>query len=315
MRQLDLIRKLIFGHVIGGHRGLLHVLLFVLRALGAGLFLVRAVLLFAGGLGLFFLLVGFGGLIVFGIGRVGVVAQLVAVSQLFDHAPRQTGKAALIFQQIANILECALSLTLNEIAPQIQNRVCAFWQFTPGGQFAQVIAHGLCQRRVFTFGDAIIATAHCLIADFGIDVFGCAGHVPRPRRLTARGFQGVVNLKRHLTLWRVALKRRLVVKFVTQRQRIGGAARDQHFVFGHPPRHLRQAHGIARQTRGVHRIGDRQLRIVGEHFCGFGQRLFERIGRVIRGLVHALVKSCARRSGKRKTCDTGGICVCTGIAR
>ena len=114
---------------------------------------------------------------------------------------------------------------------------------------AHQIARSRGQRRLAGLRDLIIALAQRLMLDLGVDVAGGAGHVARAHRLAARGFHRLVEVARHLALRRVAGMGLAVVIAPVQRQRIGRAARQQHLVAGHPPAHLRQAHGLARQAR------------------------------------------------------------------
>ena len=142
------------------------------------------------------------------------------------------------------------------------------------------------QRGLGWFLALIVATPHGFMRDFDVDITGRARHVARAHRLAPRHLHRFVKITRHFAGGRVFCVRANVMIFVLQGQSIGRAARQQYLISVHPARHLRQAHRISRQPGGVHRIADRQFRIVGHHFRRFGQRLFERICRIIGGFVH-----------------------------
>ncbi len=155
-----------------------------------------------------------------------------------------------------------------------------------GGALAHKIARRLGERRALGVADLAEALAARLLGDLGVDVAGGAGHGARPHRLAARRLHRLEERGGDLARRRIAAVRGVVVKADAQREGIGIAARQQHLVTGHPPRHLRQPHGARRTARRVDREGHRQLRLACHCAGGLGQRLLERIGRVVSRLGH-----------------------------
>ena len=148
---------------------------------------------------------------------------------------------------------------------------------------ADQVASGHGQWRIGGGTDLVIALAGGLGRDFCVDVRRRAGHVAGTDGLDPSGFHRVVNLFRQLPLGGVACCNGGVVEFVTQRQRIRRSACEQNLVAGHATADLRKAHRILGQTRRVHRIGHRQIGVIGHNLGRFGQCLFEWIGGVIGG--------------------------------
>lgn len=85
---------------------------------GAGLGLVLLAFVLALVFELLLVLLALGILVVFGINLVGVVAQLVAVAQIFDHAAGEAGEGFLVFEEAVDIGQRVPCLSFDEIAPQ-----------------------------------------------------------------------------------------------------------------------------------------------------------------------------------------------------
>ncbi len=250
--------------------------------------------MFGAGVGLFFAVVLAGAfglvLIVFAAFRfvvlivvklVGVFAQLVAIAQIGDHLARELGKGLLIAQKIVNVIKRFAGLLFDEPAPQVHHVLRAFGQVAARGKVADQIARGRGQRRVLGRGDLRIALARGFLPDLGVDVAGGAGHVARAHRLAPRGLHRLIEIAGHVAGRGIAGMGAFIVVLAVHRQRIGGAARHQHFFAGHPAGDLRQAHLIARKPCGINAVADRQFGVVGHHAGRFGQRFLERIGRVV----------------------------------
>ena len=126
--------------------------------------------------------------------------------------------------------------------------------------------------------------AHCVGFRFnlGVDIASSSGHVARAHRFTARGFHGFVNVARHIALGDIFTMGFCVMIAQVKGQSIRRSPRQEHFVAGHAPAHLWKAHGIARDTGGIHRIGDVKVCVLRHRFCGFCKRLFKRIRGVVR---------------------------------
>ena len=157
------------------------------------------------------------------------------------------------------------------------------------GEVADEVSGGGGQGGVGGGGYALEPQTIGVLRNLGVDIGGGAGHVAGTHRLATGGFHRLVEVARHVAGGRVAGMGARIMEFVAQRQRIGGAAGQEHLFAAHAARDLRQAHGIAGDAAGVHRIADRQVGIVRHHLGGVGERLFERIGGVVGGFVHRAV--------------------------
>ena len=280
--QLGLLALLLVGHVVQGHLGLGLVLAVVLGLLGIGLGVGVVLVLLAGAVGIGLVLGILLGLVLLVlVGGVRILAQLVAIAQIRDDLARETSEIGLVREPVLQILQRSPGLVLDEPAPQVHHVLRALGHVAPGGQVPDQVARRHRKRRIRALGDLLIAAPRRVMADLGVDVAGGTGHVARAHRLAAGGLHRLVEIARHVPGRGIAGMDLLAVILAVHRQRIGGAARQQHLVAGHPPADLRQAHGLARQARGIDRIADRQLGIVGQHLGGLGQRLLERIGGVV----------------------------------
>ena len=250
-----------------------------------GLFVVLVVLTGAVGV-LFFFRTLFGVFVLVFVDLVGVIAQLIAVAQIRDHLACKSGKGRLILQNVAEVFQRIPCLFLNEPAPQFHRVVRTRRQVTPGGQMAHKVSRSGGQWHVAGLRRLIIALADRFVFDLDVDIGGGAGHVARADGLAPRGFHRLVQIARHVALRFVFRMGLAVVITPVKRQRICGATRQQHLVTCHATAHLRQAHVFARQASGIDGKADVQVRIIGHHLGGFGQRLFERICGVVGWLGH-----------------------------
>ena len=107
------------------------------------------------------------------------------------------------------------------------------------------------------------------------------------------------SAERRLALGRIAPVGGVVVVAQAQREGVGGAARQHHLVAGQPPRHLRQPHGARGAAGRIDRIGDRQLALARHGARRLGERLLERIGRVVGGLAHGPERTSRARASAR----------------
>ena len=108
-----------------------------------------------------------------------------------------------------------------------------------------------------------------------------AGHGAGTNRFAARRFHRIIDVAGHLPLRDIAVECACVVEFMAQGQSVSGAAGQTHLLRTQPPADLWQADGVAGRARRIHRIGHRQFGIIGHNLGGFGQCLFERIGRIV----------------------------------
>ena len=286
--HLGIFAHLLVGQVIHADLGLGLVLLIVLGAFRVGVGVLILAVILTCGIGLF-LVVGIllGLVVLVFVLAVGVVAQLVAIAQVADHLAGQLGKGGLVVQQRFDVFQRAAGLFLDKRAPQVHHVLRAFGQRASGGQVAHQIARRRGQWRIGGLADLVIAATGGVMADLGVDIAGGAGHVAGAHRLAAGGFHRLVQVARHVARRRIAGMGRLVMVFAMHRQRVGGAARQQHLVAGHAAADLGQAHRLAGQARRIDGIADRQFGVIGHHLGGLGQRLFERVGRVVGFLRHA----------------------------
>ena len=198
--------------------------------------------------------------------RVRIIAQLIAVTQIADHLAREAGKGGLIIQHVADVFQRAAGLFLDIAAPQFHRVFGTGGQGATRGQMAHKISCGDGKGHITGLFGLIIAFAQRFVLDLDVDVGRGAGHVARANGFATCGFHRLIKVARHIALRGIARMGLTVVIAAVQRQRICGAARQQHFFAGHPARHLRQAHGVARKARGVDRIADRQIGVVGHDF-------------------------------------------------
>ena len=167
------------------------------------------------------------------------------------------------------------------------------------------------ERRIRRRADLVIALAPRLVADPGIDVAGRPRHVPRTHRLDPRRLHRLEDVARHRPLRQIARVHLRIVEPVAQRKAIRRSARQQHLLARHPPAHLWQAQRIRRHPRRIDRERHGQFRIVRHDLRGLGERLLERIGGVVRGLLHAPDKPPAPRRDKREAAPCAcARCVC-----
>ena len=142
------------------------------------------------------------------------------------------------------------------------------------------------QRRVRGGFDLVIAAPAGLVFNFGVNVARGARHVARAHGLAAGGFHRFIQLTRNALGGGVFRVGRPIVVFDVQRDGVGRATCQKHLVTGHTAADLRQTHLFAGHARWVDRVGHVQFWVVGHHFCGFGQRLFERISGVVVWFFH-----------------------------
>ena len=128
-------------------------------------------------------------------------------------------------------------------APELHHVLRPGGQRPPGGEVAHQVPRRLRQRRLRRVGDLAIAhPPRRLVGDPRVDVARGPRHRPRAHRLAARRLHRLEERHRRLALGRVAPVGGVVVVAQAQREGVGGAARQQHLVARHPPRHLRQPH-------------------------------------------------------------------------
>ncbi len=280
--QFGLVAHLGIGQVVGGHLRLARVHLLLLRLLGRGVHLLALAVAVALGFGVFLILGAVLRLILVVIlAGVGIVAKLVAVTQVGDHLPGKAREGRLIVEFRGHVFQRPAGRILDEPAPESKHVLGARGQGASGGHLPDHVACGGRKRRIRRLADLRKALACGLGGDLGVDVARGARHRARAHGLAAGLLHRGVKLARHLAFGLVAVEGARVVIAVAQRQGVGGAARQKDLVAGHPPRHLGQAHLVAGQTGRVDRIADRELRIVGHDLGGLGQRLLERV----RGIV------------------------------
>jgi hypothetical protein len=229
---------------------------------------------------------------------VGILAELVAVAELVDDPAGEAGEGLLVVEHRPDPFERPAGVALQEAAPEPEHVLRALRQLPPGGELAHHVAGGLGERRLAGVGDLAVAAAARLLGDLGVDVAGGARHRPRPHRLAARRLHRLEERRGGLAGGRVAAVRRVVVVAQPERVGVGGAAGEQHLVTGQPPRHLRQPHRAGREARRVDREGHGQLRLARHRARRLGERLLERVGRVVGGLVH-----CRRSSWRPSVTD------------
>ena len=141
-------------------------------------------------------------------------------------------------QHFVQVVQRLASLTFNKFTPQIHDIGCAIGKIAPRGPVPDQIARSRGQRCICCFGDAVIALVLGFSVNFDVHVGGRARHIARADRLTACGFQRIINIARHLSCRGVAVVSRGVVVAVFERQAVGYAARHQHLVARHAARHL-----------------------------------------------------------------------------
>ena len=279
--RLRLLAGLHLGGVVGVDLGLAAVLLLLLGAVGRRLVVVLRVGL--GALVLGAVLVGVGVLVAVVVLGVGIVAELVAVAEIRDDAPRQLGERDLVLQRGPEVLERRRGLALNELAPEPHHVVRPLGQVPARGEVAHEVSRGDGQRRLGRLRDLGVAAPLRLHADLGVDVARCARHVARADGLAARGLHRLVEVARHLArglVARVGLGRMVAA---AQRVGVGRAARQQHLLGLHAARHLRQAQAVGGHAGGVDGVGHAEIGVASQRARGLGQRLLERIGGVVLG--------------------------------
>ena len=263
------------------------VLLFVLTLFGVGIGFIFGAFVLSGAVGILIIFFGLLSVVLrFVVHLIGVIAQLIAISKIGNDLPRKTGKIGLIGQNIVEIVQLFAGLTFDKIAPQLHHILRSGWQITASCQMADQISGGGRKRGIRAISDLLIAFLRGFCANFRVNIACCSGHITRAHGFAARHFHCLIKLLGNASLRAVFTVGCIIVIFSVQRQRIGGSARHENFITAHPAADLRQPHGIARQTRRIDRIGDRQFRIIGHHFGGLGKGLFKRIGWVVGVLCH-----------------------------
>ncbi len=299
IRHLGLVGQLVIGLIVHADLGLTFVLLLFLTALGRA-FAILAVILVAR-------LVVAGLLVLFGVflggiilGFVGILAQLITITQIADGAPRKSREGRLIGQGFTKIAQRFARLLFDEGPPQIGDMLRTHGQGPAGRGLPKDIARGHRQWRIGRSLDLGITLLVGLGADPGIDVGQGAGHVARAQSLAAGGFHGFVNLARHRTCWREFRMGRRVVMAHPHRKGIGGSARQQHLLPTHATADLRQAHRVAGDTGRIGAEGHVQLMLVGKRARGLGQGLLEGIGGIV-GCLHVIHRAPPEARGKGQT--------------
>ena len=279
--HIGLIAEFLIGHFIHAYLRLGGILLIFLGVFGTGVRVFLLTVILASAVWIFFLLAVVFAVVVLIIKLVRIVAQLVAISQVTDDLAGKFGKFGLIRQLAVKVFKRVTGLIFHELPPEVHYVLCSGGQVTAGCEIAHQIASSDGQWRFLCGTDLRIALAVGLGRDLGVNITSGAGHVARAHCLTPRGFHRLINVACSVTLRHIALMRSLIVISPVQRQSVGGATGDQYLVAGHPAADLWQAHGVPRQTRGIDRIADRKIGVIGHHFGGLGEGFFERISGVV----------------------------------
>ena len=254
----------------------------ILALFWIGVILLFSIVVFAGAVGLIVLIfIGFG--LVFGvlIFEIGIVTELVTISQILDDLAGKFCKFRLIGQNLFDRAETAAGLPFNKITPKIHHIGSIRRQVPPGGEMTHEIAGGRCQRCLAGFANIAKALTQRFILNLCINIGMGAGHGAGTNRFAARRFHRFIDVAGHLPLRDIAVECACVVEFMAQGQSVSGATGQTHLLRTQPPADLWQADGVAGRARRIHRIGHRQFGIIGHNLGGFGQCLFERIGRIV----------------------------------
>ncbi|CUH52919.1 hypothetical protein SHM7688_02366 [Shimia marina] len=262
-----------------------------LRLLRIGFGVLFFALVFAAAIGIILFFGFWLSVILLIIKIVRIIPKLIAIAQIINDLSGKFRKGLLIVEQTLKVPQMFSGALLDVAAPEVHHIGSCWWQVAACGQMPDQIA--CCHRKggLLCGGHVRIATAGGVVADLHVNVGGCTGHVTRAHGFAARGFHGLIKIARNALSGRIAHVGCVIVILALQRQRICRAPCQKHLIAAHAAAHLWQAHCIARNTRRVHRVRDRQFRIVGHHFGGLSQGLLERISGVVAWFFHDRTQS------------------------
>ena len=212
---------------------------------------------------------------------VRVVAELVAIAQLFDDLPRLLGEGGLILDTVAQRLWVGFQMPVEEILPDVQHVLGRRGQGPSSQLLAQQEACGFVHRGLGGFLHRRIAALVAFGGQAGVEVVGAAVHGAGADGLAARGLQRVEDRPRGLARWGVARVGRRVVEPLTQGKCVRRAARQHHLGPGHPARDLGQPQPGIGAPRRVGGIGDVKLGLARQRPGRLAERLLERVCRVV----------------------------------
>src|SRR6056297_3744257 len=165
------------GAVVHVDLRLCGILLLFLAALGAGLGIVLLTVVLPGGIGRFVLLILGALVLALVVHLVGIVAQLVTIAEVVDHAAGETGEGRLVLHHVLEIFERAATAVLDIAAPEFHDIGRLGRQVAARGKMADQVARCGGQRRVRGHPDLAIALAAGIVADLDVGIAGGAGHV------------------------------------------------------------------------------------------------------------------------------------------